>query len=936
MKKLILLFLASLCFAPLSWTQTTVVPGTVKDVNGVPYAGATMKAQLVLAGSAVNGQPTVTVTGVQACRSSGFGSSPCQVPFQGTNGPITLDQTGSFTLALQDNALVTPVSTQWLFSITTNGAPPPLGTGPQACSATVTITGAAQSVSGSFSACPALSTGSGATTPTSIPGEPGVTAVPVTTGKLAEYRIFPTETAAGILDYSGNGLNATGTVGTAPTIIPVTGGVSCGGVGAINLPASLNPSLTIQMYVSFQWASNLNATNVLVGGNGANSVQLGVSSATDSFSLSPTIVGGQRVRSSAPTSATSKSSSRDVLQGNHVLTFLMDTNDRFFIDSQEVLYYLQNSASAGLQTNGNHQLCGVSPNFATGAIYYVVFYNRVLTSAEVAANVQYMTNAMSARNVKPLNGATDAQSQLICVGDSLTQGGTTYCNAFNIPVPTPAVTPYLNPIYFNTADQGINSFSTPGLVTNIPTDTLSLVRPLAPVNVATFWAGTNDASALQAMGNIRGFCQQVRTGGAKCLPFTMISRGGEDGQKNILNDYLRRHWQEFADGLVDVAAHPNLGADGASANITFFLGDQIHLQNAGNALVTSIAQQAILRATANAAPSGQGQPNTAPPQFQAVQSATFANTSSISSCPVTLPNNTAAGNFLFVSVKGAGGQTINTPTDTRASTWTAVTAATNFGGSLMQAFFAPNITAGAETITVTFGANGINCEVTAVEYSGVATVAPLDAASAILTNTANSVTSNPVTTTAPNELLITYSTALVSSQLALTNYTSPAGGQLTTSPVSVVRVQNAAGVGTGQSVATMISDTLSGVAGGYSGNGTVRGPTPNMGTGIAAFKVGTRVATYQMTGADVLIYCNPSVSSSTINLPDAIGFTGQTFTVKNIQQAGANTCTVAGINSETIDGAASVTVANKATLVVQSQLVSAAAGGANWVQLQNN
>lgn len=154
--------LATLLFfvvTPTCFAQVTVVTGTVKDTNGVPYAGASIKAQLVLAGAAVNGQPTVTVTGVQACRSSGFGSSPCQVPFQGTTGPFTLDSTGSFSQSLQDNALVTPASTQWLFSVTISpGVPPPLGTGPQACSATLTITGATQSITSNFSSCPALST----------------------------------------------------------------------------------------------------------------------------------------------------------------------------------------------------------------------------------------------------------------------------------------------------------------------------------------------------------------------------------------------------------------------------------------------------------------------------------------------------------------------------------------------------------------------------------------------------------------------------------------------------------------------------------------------------------------------------------------------------------------------------------------------------------
>lgn len=146
--------------SPSLFAQTTTVTGQVVDTKGVPYAGATMKAQLVLAGGGATGQATVTVTSAAQCASAGKGSAPCQIPFQGTAGPITLDSGGNIPsggLNLQDNSLVSPASTQWLFSVTSNGSPPPIGTGPQACTATLTITGASQNISGSFSACPALS-----------------------------------------------------------------------------------------------------------------------------------------------------------------------------------------------------------------------------------------------------------------------------------------------------------------------------------------------------------------------------------------------------------------------------------------------------------------------------------------------------------------------------------------------------------------------------------------------------------------------------------------------------------------------------------------------------------------------------------------------------------------------------------------------------------
>lgn len=148
---LISLFLCFFAFASVA--QTTSVSGTVTDPNGLPYAGGTLKAQLVLAGAGVTGQPTVTVNNAQQCKSANAGSAPCQVTFQGTAGPITLDSTGSFTgLTLQDNTLVTPASTQWLFIVgITPGIPPPAGFGPQTFSVAITITGASQSVTSNLS-----------------------------------------------------------------------------------------------------------------------------------------------------------------------------------------------------------------------------------------------------------------------------------------------------------------------------------------------------------------------------------------------------------------------------------------------------------------------------------------------------------------------------------------------------------------------------------------------------------------------------------------------------------------------------------------------------------------------------------------------------------------------------------------------------------------
>ena len=127
---------AILFFAAPALAQRTVVSGSVKDVNGIPYAGGTLVATLSLP----VGASGATLNGVQ---------------IGGATQRVTLDNTGSFLMQLPDNNVVLPGGTQWTFSVNISpGAPPPLGTGPQNCSATLTITGASQSVSSSFSACP--------------------------------------------------------------------------------------------------------------------------------------------------------------------------------------------------------------------------------------------------------------------------------------------------------------------------------------------------------------------------------------------------------------------------------------------------------------------------------------------------------------------------------------------------------------------------------------------------------------------------------------------------------------------------------------------------------------------------------------------------------------------------------------------------------------
>jgi hypothetical protein len=106
-------FLFALILPDGARAQFTTVTATVKDPNGIPYAGAVMNAVLV---------PSV-----------GGGYTLSGSPYSGRIGPVTLDSTGSFTVNFGDVTLISPGSPQWQITIDSAAATIALslGTGPQ-------------------------------------------------------------------------------------------------------------------------------------------------------------------------------------------------------------------------------------------------------------------------------------------------------------------------------------------------------------------------------------------------------------------------------------------------------------------------------------------------------------------------------------------------------------------------------------------------------------------------------------------------------------------------------------------------------------------------------------------------------------------------------------------------------------------------------------
>jgi len=125
--------------------QFTLVSGTVKDPNNLPYAFGTISAQLASSSS-----PVFTLTGLSYA-----------VPTQA----VGLDKNGKFLLRLADNTALSPGGSQYSFTVCSGAGTvsPSVGTGSQ-CFTTglLTISGATQDISTAINALALALTLSGA------------------------------------------------------------------------------------------------------------------------------------------------------------------------------------------------------------------------------------------------------------------------------------------------------------------------------------------------------------------------------------------------------------------------------------------------------------------------------------------------------------------------------------------------------------------------------------------------------------------------------------------------------------------------------------------------------------------------------------------------------------------------------------------------------
>lgn len=136
----------------------------------------------------------------------------------------------------------------------------------------------------------------------------------------------------------------------------------------------------------------------------------------------------------------------------------------------------------------------------------------------------------------------------------------------------------------------------------------------------------------------------------------------------------------------------------------------------------------------------------------------------------TLPGNTTAGNFLYLSIQVATGQTITVGPAMTGETFTLVNStACSSGSNDVFVYYAKNLAGGQTAITATRSASTGEIHMKAGEFSGVLTTSPLDGSLTCGTGNSNAPSVTSGTPSQSNELAV--SEVRVDAATTLTNPT---------------------------------------------------------------------------------------------------------------------------------------------------------------------
>jgi hypothetical protein len=119
--------------------------------------------------------------------------------------------------------------------------------------------------------------------------------------------------------------------------------------------------------------------------------------------------------------------------------------------------------------------------------------------------------------------------------------------------------------------------------------------PEADLNVCVVLAGGSDfragITAASVYESLQAYCEQRHAAGFRVLVLTVLPCHRTETfevTRLAFNAMVRDGWHEFADGLVDLGADARIGDAGDEYDTQFYLTDQLHLTNAGNAVMAGL------------------------------------------------------------------------------------------------------------------------------------------------------------------------------------------------------------------------------------------------------------------------------------------------------------------------------------------------------------
>lgn len=432
-------------------------------------------------------------------------------------------------------------------------------------------------------------------------------------GATSRFDMLPAHISGTTLeDQSGSGNN--GTFGaTAPTSTAT--GLTFSIASGVSLPAALNSTRTFlaSIYIPPLPSNNQGYT---VGYNSLLAPSQGSAGYAflDNYAANNTFYGaGDIFAPSSFAAGQFAAACNTLVSGYHVFAVTLGTNtttdpDVLYIDGQPCAAYTHAaSASAGLMSTGNYFLGAAALNtFANngfvGTMFFAETFSTELTPSSIATESTAISNSVASRGVPltpvPLNLGLP---QVTATGDSITFG-----EGVGMGAAWPAQLVLTNQPTYTIQNLGIEGITLQAIDGSVPNREDLQCPNVGGPSIDIIFAGTNDlvggTTPQAALAYLAGAVQSVKKSGCIVGVGTMLSRNGYDTQKDTYDALIVSNWQYIgADFLVDFAANPLLGADGASLNPNAtgcsggptFQGDATHPTACGQLLLAAEASNAL-------------------------------------------------------------------------------------------------------------------------------------------------------------------------------------------------------------------------------------------------------------------------------------------------------------------------------------------------------